>query len=406
MGRIMSESQVKTEKVRRKRLKFYDTENRKDMRYRGPFSYRVFKILGWLCLAASQVLVIYNTWMRINPEFQQYMVEEMSGQLLILTGIAGMALPFFLISNISRILNASESYHKQILKFGGLAGIVIALYLLIYYRYLIGVSDILLQGIDLKTDSVRTLFSSLFSKGFIAFNAFIDLFLFSVLAFFVLYRPKRFFAGKKRIIFRLFALLPILYEVASNILKILAAQHIVILPAFVFPFLTVKSPMAFLVFLGMTFYLKIREIRFLRHGHTYEEYLDFLKTNRNSFHFSRFTAIILALAGLMDLLVLLGMFFMNAYSMMNGGGMELRNFADLLTTIGCGQSIMFLVFWPLVLLFSYTREHASSTVDTLIPFVGIALIVIVYLEGAYQFILSLHEFVKGMVMGWLSKLGG
>ena len=35
-----------------KKQRKFDTEH--DIRYRGPLSYRSFKILGWICIALSQ----------------------------------------------------------------------------------------------------------------------------------------------------------------------------------------------------------------------------------------------------------------------------------------------------------------------------------------------------------------
>ena len=41
---------------KRRKLHEYSAEN--DIRYRGPLSYQGFQILGWLCIALSQVVVV------------------------------------------------------------------------------------------------------------------------------------------------------------------------------------------------------------------------------------------------------------------------------------------------------------------------------------------------------------
>ena len=48
-----------------KKQRKYDTES--DIRYRGPLSYRTFKILGWLCIALSQVAVLLTMEARLDP---------------------------------------------------------------------------------------------------------------------------------------------------------------------------------------------------------------------------------------------------------------------------------------------------------------------------------------------------
>ena len=43
---------------------------------------------------------------------------------------------------------------------------------------------------------------------------------------------------------------------------------------------------------------------------------------------------------------------------------------------------------PFILLYSYQRKHKDARVDIAIPILGIALIVVVYVEGIYQFIVN------------------
>jgi hypothetical protein len=52
--------------------------------------------------------------------------------------------------------------------------------------------------------------------------------------------------------------------------------------------------------------------------------------------------------------------------------------------VGFGGSINLILLAPLVLLFSYTRRPKNPMLDLLIPVAGIALILLVYLEGTHQ----------------------
>ena len=43
---------------RRKRIKLHEVSLEEDIKYRGPLSYRHFRIFGWLCIALSQVVML------------------------------------------------------------------------------------------------------------------------------------------------------------------------------------------------------------------------------------------------------------------------------------------------------------------------------------------------------------
>jgi hypothetical protein len=54
------------------------------------------------------------------------------------------------------------------------------------------------------------------------------------------------------------------------------------------------------------------------------------------------------------------------------------------TAMGFGNAIQLLLMPPFVLLFSYTRTHKNKLIDIFIPIVGIACILIIYLQGSFQ----------------------
>ena len=58
-----------------------------------------------------------------------------------------------------------------------------------------------------------------------------------------------------------------------------------------------------------------------------------------------------------------------------------------------------------MLLFSYTRTHKNKTLDMLIPVIGVAAIVISYLEGLYQFFLMVPDMVGPPVEAFLTEYG-
>jgi hypothetical protein len=205
--------------------------------------------------------------------------------------------------------------------------------------------------------------------------------------------------------------------------------------------------MTFVLFVALALFVKTRELRFRRNGKTHEEYRAFLKTNRNSWNFSVFLAIMLVIVSLLDFVAVMG-FSLNevvqtaapivsvnsteatpaypaatvgrtavaslpAHSALSpvatpeapatpGEGDEaLRQAQDsaakealvqesidtgmrIALAVGFGGSVGLIFLAPLVLLFSYTRRPKNPMLDLLIPVAGIALILLVYLEGTHQ----------------------
>lgn len=71
-------------------------------------------------------------------------------------------------------------------------------------------------------------------------------------------------------------------------------------PLIVYPLLTIKPPLSFVLFLTLVLFIKIRELRFRRRGKTKEEYRRFTKTNVNSWHFSVYASIMILITGIID----------------------------------------------------------------------------------------------------------
>ena len=114
------------------------------------------------------------------------------------------------------------------------------------------------------------------------------------------YRSRRVFTWKGRINLRPMALLPIACEVGSMALKVRVARGLLQIPMQVYPQLTVKPPMTFVLFVALALFVKTRELRYCRHGKTHEEYRAFLRTRRNSWNFSVSLIIMLVIVSIVD----------------------------------------------------------------------------------------------------------
>ena len=369
----------------KKRVRLHEQGAHNDIKYSGPLSFQSFQILGWSCIVVTVIMALMKIAMKVNPADTQRFATIND----IISYIAEMSLPFLLMANFARILNNTDGYRKQLLKNGGAMAALFLVFMIFFNRYVVGTVGLLLQDSKEAYPLVMTSFYGVSPKGFFAFNIFVDLFLCTLVMYFMNARPTKIFTGKKIYIFRAFTLFPIAYEVASIILKGSAAAGDILLPSWVFPLLTVKPPMTFLVFVFLAIHIKTRELRYCRHGKTHEEYQEFLKTNRNAWHFSVYAAVVLFIAGVIDLVIAIFLLAKQAGSAeaLNAIMESEKAFKNTIAiSIGFGKASCLIFFAPIVLLFNYTKIPKNKTVGMLIPVAGILLIVLIGVQGIYQLV--------------------
>ena len=370
----------------KKRVRFHEHGLHDDIRYSGPLSFQTFQILGWLCIVLTVVMALMKAAIGMNPGDSS----RFSSAITAISYVSNLSLPFLLMANFARILNNYEGYKKQLIRNGGAMAAIAVVSVVFFRRYIIGTIGLLLENSADAQPLVMDSFYQINKNGFFAFNIFVDLLLCTLFMYFMNARPKRVFTGKKVLILRAFAVLPVAYEAGSILLKALSALGRVRIPYWAFPLLTVKPPMTFVVFVMLAIYIKTRELRYCRHGKTHEDYQAFLKTNRNALHFSIYTAVIMLIAGLVDLFILTYLLLRQS-----GGSEEVFNGflaseAALKHTValavGFGNSIILILFAPIVLLFNYTKIPKNKTVSMLIPMIGIVLILLIIIQGMYQLV--------------------
>ncbi len=360
-----------------KRRKLHEVSLEDDIRYRGPISFQGFQVCGWLCIVMTVVLALLNMARNADP----YTAEATEGILPIIRSISSLSLPFLLIANYSRILSNFEGYKKQLIRTGGTAAAIAAGSYFFYIRYIAGNLRLFLDEPGRTDEFLENWIREATGSGFFAFNIFIDLFLCALFMYFMNARPKRVFTGKKVLILRFFALVPVAYEFFSLSLKWMSSSGFIKLPVWVFPLLTVKPPMTFLMFMLLALHIKTRERRFCRHGRTHEEYQAYLRTNRNSLHFSFYLMVLLVITAILDFLALILMSAVSAQMAgWEGAEEELVQFVQSTTALGFGQTVPQFLLLPLMVLYSYSRVPKSKTFGLMIPVIGIALIFLVVLE--------------------------
>jgi len=392
---------------RKPRQRWHERTADKDIRYRGPLNYQHFQILGWLSIAATQLVLILGLAKKMNMLPERY--AGLQDPALIMSW---MALPFLLIANFAQIMNGKKSYKSLLLRNFCAAAAIWAGYAFFLHRYIVGTVDVMNDGtvasIDVVTRFMVMLTSSgllkIGSPGILAFNVFVDLFLCTLLMFFLNYRPKKIFTGKRRYVFRAFALLPIAYEAGCIVLKVLASRFQIEVSPYLYPLFTVKPTMTFVLFIVLALYIKTREWRFCRHGKTHEEYTAFLHTRKNSWDFSLFLAVALVVVSALDFVLLAGI--TNVEMAHIDAEAAVEDILPVAMVMGFGDSIMLWLLAPLVLLFSYTREPRNPAMGMMIPVAAIGIIVLLYLEAGHQALpnldiprINMEGFVNGETAG-------
>ena len=377
-----------------KKRSIYDVTPENDIRFKGVFSYRHFRIAGWVCMAMTVASILLGLGMKLSPKI----TEKYSTVHSVLSFFAELGVFLFLFANFAVIIDKKSSYKKLFIMYGALSAGFVLLFADIYYRFLGGVVGSIAE---VTGENITT--AELMNGGFKAFNVFLDMLLCTAVIFFIDYRPKKYFVGKKLYIFRAFAAIPILYELVCILLKYFSTVEGLRLHPMVSPFLTTKPVLCFLLFVRMAFYIKGTETKFLKHGKTLEDYDAFMKTNTNSFRFAKKFALMAFIYGLIDLAVVVIMVFLRlanagALEALTDPGVNSAEAGQLLDyvieeakSIGFGGASLMIVIAPFILFFSYTKNYKKSKVDTMIPVGAIAVIVLVGIEVFRRILIMMPE---------------
>lgn len=333
-----------------------------DIKYRGILSYRYLRIMAWIFLALGQYCVVLNLGLSAFGEDMIYPTWWFNA----LQTIGFLSVPFFLLASFSLILSRSRSY-KSMVMFYGIAYICVAIALIFVYDRYIGR---VIYAFSNSQEAAKNVVLSLFNKK-TDFNVFGDLFILSLFNFFLNYELKPGTSKKKVIGFRLLAILPLNLALASYIVTVLARFDLINVPFEVYPFLTTKSPLIYLVFICMSLWIKNRERIFVSFGATKQEYNKFLKTNKNSLSFSIHVCTLFLLVSFLDVILLFTVPVGMLYDF--------------------GQAAGLFLAIPFILLFSYNRTHKEKSIDSILPFIGMGLIMFAYAEAIYHVLMAVAK---------------
>ncbi|MCR5505527.1 MAG: hypothetical protein K6F07_00825 [Bacilli bacterium] len=368
------------EEAKKEKKPFVLSTRENDIKYRGPFSYRILRILAFVAIAFAVSATLLLTGSKMMNLFHgKGAGATMASVSNVFSSIGRLSVPLFLIANFTIILQERESYRSILIKYGALCLIVFFGFMLADLRYINGVFYQFEHNYKTGAEAADMLLKLWLGEK-LYLNVFIDLFLFALMHFFLNYRPKKpIFAGKKVILFRLLVLLPILYEAAGVVLKGLAANNVINIPILCMPLFPTKPPLMFVAFFVIALIFRHREKHYLNKGCTVEQYEEYLKTNKSSLFFSIQVSTIITIAAIIDIVLL---FLFIAFS----GGKENSAAIRLSLSWGIGESVSAVFLVPLIMLYSYNRKFKKTgkPIDLFINLGGIGLVVLAVIETMYQ----------------------
>ena len=378
-----------------------------DIGYRGPFSYRHFKIIGWLLFVFKMLLPLLT----LASKMDSGIAETLAVPLGLLELLTPLSVFFLLLASFSQLL-VKRDYKQQMITYGGATLAIILIFNLLYHRYIVSAVDAFV-GDRYETLAIcNAVFSALSPMGFVTFNVFLDLFLCTCVLFFLNYEPSKYFVGEKLKWFRCLALLPVVFELVCLWLKLQANSGGFHMPISFFPFLPTKPPLMFFAVCAMIVYHTLLERRFREGGRTHEEYVAYLGTNRNSWQFAKFAALACLVAGIVDTVVA-NIMIMNdpeggieviTAIWEEAGGISFYNVVSKYFNAGFGGSVQLILFAPVMLLFDYRKTYKSTAVETVIPVVAIVLLLVICLEGGLVAVGELARVAREEVLPTIEML--
>ncbi len=241
-----------------------------------PFiSSNLMRIIAIVLLMIGQIsamLLLYN-----KVTFTEDVPNE---KLRLYKNLIVVAMPLLLTSVITNIVREPEKIKKFVLFYLIMAAVFAVAEIIFFYTVFVPfVEEIVKYALEVQGETTaeahqisRFLLTYTMSY-FTNMNVFLDLFLASLIAFFVLYTPKN--ASKKKIVcFRLGVIFPILYILASFVIRGLFKSGYFVMNVEQSAFLVHRNYLCFMYFAGIVIYQKYRKALYEKYNSfmTFEEY--------------------------------------------------------------------------------------------------------------------------------------
>jgi len=387
----LEQKPVKLSRRKRKKLKKYNKKKSlfertplNDIKYRGPISIRGLRIIAWVAIVLDTFAMTLGVMHNVgivgynHPKVLNFFVDTLSI-------VGGIAIPGFMLAKFSMILQKKEGFKKMVITYFLMAMGVAFVFLFFFFHY--GVNACMVLKECSRAEAIKTIDGMLekIAKNKLCFNVFIDMFLWSSYFAIINYRIKEPKIWKK-ICKYLLALLPIVYAIGAFVIKINVGTGKIGFEAELIPFLPTTSPVVFLSFIVISFFISRQKKHYEYINGTTEGFEEFKNTNAHSLAVSKIIAKAFALAGFIDIIitVIIAIVFQDT---------EMSTKIIKLTGVSSGS--VFIFYAPLILLFSYSKPYENDKLDLLVPVIGIVAIVFMVIECSYYTII---EYLKLLML--------
>ena len=337
-----------------------------DIRYKAPFSGKLLQVVAYAILVFSHFYLMFV--------FAQEVIatENVPGWAFAMLRfsdiIKSAALPLLLLSAFNTIMNRNRNIRLFAIRYVACSLVLFLLYILIFYRYLVGTISIFFDFP--AEEAAAALFDFLITSvpKFMNYNVFVDLANCSLFFFFISYTPKK--QNKKLLIFlRSLSVLPMLVVVGCCVFNYTVEFWEIAYPPEILFILPCRSPSMHLIFFALALFIKYRYAMVAKRKG--EEYCALYRgSNRDNLAFSLFCALTIIAVSLIDFLF---------------------SFSPMMCAMGFGDSYAVAIVAPLTLLFSYNKPIRSSALDILIPLLSIGIIAFIYIEGVFMIFSSIFS---------------
>jgi hypothetical protein len=328
-----------------------------DVKYKAPFSSKILQVVAYLLLIFSHLhlmsIFVQSVHYEDTPSWFSSMIEFSDI-------MKSASLPLLLLAVFNRIMNKSRDIRLFVIQYVACSLIFFVIYLLVFYRYLVGSFSFLFDLSREETAAAIFDFLIMSVPKFMNYNIFVDLANCSLFFFFIYYTPK--IKSKKFLIFfRSLCVIPVLIVVGCCIFNYTIEFHEVVYPPAIMFILPCRSPSMHLIFFILALFIKYRYVIVTKlRG---EEYCSLYKnSNKDNLMFSLFCAVIIILVSILDFLC---------------------SFSPIMLAMGFGDSYTVAIVAPITLLFGYNKPIKSSSLDILIPLISFGVIAFIYVEGVY-----------------------
>ncbi len=319
----------------------------KDIKIRPFISANLLRFIAIILLGIAEIASLMLIYTKMTGE----LTEDLEKGLKFFKSLVNLSTPFILVTILANITRNTDKLKKYCIIYFVLATLFYLFEILIFRLFIVPFLEetflymLNVEG-EMPAEAHKFILQivSYISAVFANLNTFLDVFICSLFAFFTLYTPN--FKTKKRLtIFRLMAIIPVLYFLASCVLNGLNKLGIVSFGIEVGALLVHRSYVCFLFFFIVVLLLKYREKKINANDKIVMRYEQYEYTNKGLFAFNIIIIAIILILSLLDFLL---------------------SFIPNSSYFNIGSSYFIVLSTPILLFFNRQRKKHNKTTTVLV----------------------------------------